>query len=152
MAKMTTTVKIDTKALQRIIQSMPDNAHALLVEMASDMGDAYTRSAPRDTGAMAESAYAMLDDGAYQHGSKTSVGAIEAEVASRRPEAGMTELPTPDSRFVAFVAPVVKYWVYQHYGSHGRAGRPTLTEAANTVQRNIRSKYVRSFAKIITGK
>lgn len=118
--------------------------------MATGVEDYYRDHAPRDTGSMAETAYTQLKDGAYQHGQKTSVSAVEAQAHSLNPDAKIVPLPTPTNDTTAYVAPIVGHFPPNEFGSNKMAARPTLSQARAHVQSQLKSQYMHLFKKVAT--
>lgn len=139
-----------THALNAIRKAMPENTRELVVGMSTAVEDEYRKNAPRDTGSMAESAYVQLKDGAYQHGNKTTVSAVEAAALALNPDAKIQHLPTPTNETTAYVAPVVTHWLFNEWGTRYMAARPTLTQARAKVQRELKTKYKHLFVKVAT--
>lgn len=143
-------VQKNTSVLNSIRKALPENTRELVVGMATGVEDYYRDHAPRDTGSMAESAYTQLKDGAYQHGKKTSVSAVEEQARSLNPKAEIAPLPTPTNDTTAYVAPVVTHWLHNEFGTTRMAARPTLHEARKHVQSKLKSDYAHLFKKVAT--
>lgn len=143
-------VQKNTAVLNSIRKASPENTRALVVGMATGVEDEYRKNAPRDTGAMAESAYVQLKDGAYQKGHSTTASAVEAQALALNPDAQIAELPTPTNDTTAYVAPITAYWHYNEFGTTKMAARPTLTQARATVQSELKTKYKDLFVKVAT--
>lgn len=143
-------VSTSTKILDSIRKALPKNTHDLVVGIATDIEDEYRKNAPRDTGSLAESAYTQMSDSAYQHGKKTSVGAVGAKAKSLNPDAEITPLPKPSERNVAHVAPVVSHFTHVEYGTRYMAARPVLQQARNRVRANLNTKHRNLIYRVVT--
>lgn len=139
-----------TAVLNRIRKALPENTRDLVVGMATGVEDEYRATAPRDTGAMAESAYTQLQEGAYQHGVKTSVTAVEEQALALNATAQIAPLPTPTNATTAYVAPITGYWIHDNFGTRYRAGTGTLSRARAKVQSELKTKYKDLFVKVAT--
>lgn len=150
MAKRTNRIQKNTAVLNAIRKALPENTHALVVEMATDVESNYNQLAPRDSGSMAESAYVQMQDGAYQNGQKTSVSAIEAQARALNPDVEIAPLPTPTNDTTAYVAPLAAHWIFNELGTTRMAARPTLTTARAIAASNLKSKHKDALLKVVT--
>lgn len=141
-----------TAVLNAIRKALPENTKALVVGMATGIEEEYRATAPRDTGSMAETAYVQLHDGAYQHGRPTSAEAVETQALMLNPKAEIVPLPKPTNETTAYVAPIVRHWIFDNFGTTRRVGTGTLNKARAKVQAELKTKYKDLFVKVVTGK
>lgn len=150
MAKKGMSVTIITTVLDSIRKALPQNEHDLVVGLAAAIEAEYRKTAPRDTGSMAETIHVKMKDGVYQHGKKTSEAAVEAQAKSLNPDATIVSQPTPAEKNVAYVAPIVGHFAYNEYGTTKRAARPTLQQARNKVRGELNSKHKYLIYRVVT--
>ena len=143
-------VQKSTATLNAIRKAMPENTQALVLDMATDMGEQFAILAPRDTGSMAESTYVQARDGAYQDGKPTTVGAIEAMARALNPDVEFTPLPVPTNDTTAYVAPLAKHYEYVEFGTRYMAARPTMATAKAIVRRNMMTKHKAALERVAT--
>jgi hypothetical protein len=148
--KFDTRVQKNTAVLNAIRKAMPENTRQFVVDVATDMAEQFAILAARDTGAMAESVYVQMKDGAYLDGKPTSVSAVEAIAKALRPDAEMSPSPIPTNDTTAYVKPVVKYYVFVERGTTKMAARPAMATARAIAQRNLKSKHMPAMNKIVT--
>lgn len=148
--KFVNRVQKNTATLNAIRKAMPENTRQYVVEVATDMAEQYAILAPRDTGAMAESTYVQMKDGAYLDGKPTTIAAVEAIAQALNPDAKMSPSPTPTNDTTAYVKPVVEYFVYNEHGTSKMPARPAMATARAIAQRNLKSKHLPSAVKIAT--
>lgn len=149
MAKGTRVTIIKT-VLDSIRKALPENERNAVLGLAEAVEDEYRKTAPRDTGSMAESVYTKTKSGVYQHGDKTTEAAVEAKAKSLNPDAEIHPLPTPPEKSVAYVAPIVGHFPHNEYGTTKMAARPTLQRARNKVRSELDNKHRALFYRVVT--
>lgn len=150
--KRPTRVQKNTAILNKIRKELPERTEELVVKMGMDMEHAFALEARRDTNAMAESVYTQTNHGAYKNGSPTSVASVKARALALNPDAEIEESPVPGNRTTAYVKPIVKYFIWQEFGSaRGITGSFAMHKARKTVQNKLRVEYKDIFKKIATG-
>jgi hypothetical protein len=149
--KYRTRITKNTKVLQQIRKELPEREQELVVRMAIDLEHEFALNAPRDTTAMAESVYTQTSWGTFKNGSPTTVASVEARAKALNPDAEMSPSPTPGKgKFsVAYVKPIVRYFVWQEFGSAKMPGRNTMAKARAVVQRKLKSEYKKLFEDVL---
>lgn len=148
--KYTNRVVKNTATLNAIRKAMPENTQALVLAMATDMGEQFAMLAPRDTGSMAESTYVQAKDGAYQDGKSVSISAIESMAKGLNPDVEFRPLPVPTNDTTAYVAPLAAHYEYVEFGTRYMAARPTMATAKAIVRRNMMSKHKAALERVVT--
>lgn len=119
---MTTTFKLDTKELDRIMKDLDKNKEDIGRAAAFEIEAGAKMRAPVDTSALQNSIYTVT---------KKEDGYAEAIVAakSKNKTAKFSRHPKPTGDTIANVGPAVEYAEYQEFGTSKMAAHPFLFPA-----------------------
>ena len=126
----TTSFRLDTRELDRIIREMDGNKNKVARMLAFELEAEAKKRAPRRTSAMSNSIYTVT---------KESDGYSSASGAAKQmnPQAETEPHPTPTGNVLANVGPCVNYAEHVETGTSRMAARPFLIPATETVSRKV---------------
>lgn len=145
-----TRLQINSRVMKRARQAQQRNMQEFALVVASDIEDEYRKNAPRDTSAMAESVYVQAKNDVFHRGKKSSLAAVTSVAKARNERAEISPSPKPTNETTFYIKPVVKYFMYNEFGTSRMAARPTMALARKTVQGRIDRKFRKQARKVIT--
>ena len=126
----TSTFKLDTKELDKIVREMEDNKEKVGRMLGFELQAEAQKRAPRLTSAMSNSIYTATKK---YNGYSAASGAAKAA----NPKAETSPIPTPTGNVIANVGPCVNYAEFVEFGTSRMAAQPFLTPAAEIISQKI---------------
>ena len=124
---MTTTVKLDTRELDRIAQGLGVKRDKVVENLAFEIERSAKQKAPYRTGALKNSIHTRT-----KHG---STGAGFQPTGKRL----MEEIPSPSGKIIAIVGSGMSYAAYQEFGTYKMAAHPYLGPAVEEKAKKLNS-------------
>ena len=128
----TTSFKLDTRELDKIIRNMDGNKNKVGAHIGFQLQAEAQKRAPRLTSAMSNSIYAVTKD--YDGYSGAATAARQAN-----PKVETQPHPKPTGDVLARVGPCVNYAEYVEFGTSRMVAQPFLIPAAEVVFRKLNS-------------
>ena len=129
---MTTTFKLDTTEVDRIMKFLDKNFEDIVTAIAFDIEANAKVRAPVMTSALRNSIYTVTKK---QDGYASAVASARA----KNKDVAFGRHPTPTGKTIANVGPAVDYAEYQEYGTSKMAAHPFLTPAVEDVFNKVNS-------------
>lgn len=127
-----TTVRLDTRELDRIAAGLDMNTERVLMSYAFEVEKQAKINAPYDTTALRQSVYT-------EGKNESKYDEARAGVQEKRPGAETERHPTPTGKVVANVGPCVEYAEYVELGTSRMGAQPYLMPAVEKVSNSINS-------------
>lgn len=129
-----TTIRLDTRELDRIAAGLDMNTERVLMSYAFEIEKQAKIDAPYDTTALRQSVYT-------EGKNESKYDEARAGVQEKRPGAETERHPTPTGKVIANVGPCVEYAEYVELPGKTRnwAGKPYLMPAVEKVGNSINS-------------
>ena len=127
-----TTVRLDTRELDRIVRHLDKKTEDVLLSYAFDIEKEAKINAPVDTSALRNSIYT-------ESKRESRFDAASTAARGKRPDVVTDRLPTPTGKVVANVGPCVEYGGYVELGTSRMSARPYLMPAVESVSQDFNS-------------
>ena len=127
---MTTSFKLDTRELDKIIRNMEGNKEKVGRMIGFELEAEAKKRAPRDTSAMSNSIYTVTKD-------YNGYAAASGKAKAYNPKAETQPHPKPTGNVIANVGPCVNYAEFVEFGTSRQAAQPFLTPAAESLSRKL---------------